>query len=319
MNYKTAAFAVGFFLDLLVGDPHWIYHPVRMIGALIQTLEKRLRSLFPSSAAGETAAGGVMAAVTVFLTGGVVWVLTAGADHVSLWAGFAVRTILTCMALASRSLRDEAMKVYRCLKTEDLVKARKAVSMIVGRDTDSLTGEGIAKAAVETVAENASDGVIAPLLFLALGGPAAGWIYKAVNTMDSMVGYKNERWLHFGRCAAKLDDLLNFLPSRISAAAMILCCPLLRLDMGNAYRIWKRDRYCHASPNSGQTESVMAGALHVRLAGDASYFGRLVHKPEIGDPDRPVQPEDIPRSCALMLLTGTFVFAVLFLVRLLCG
>ena len=302
-KYKTAALAAGVVLDLIIGDPHWFYHPVRMIGALIGKLENLLRRLFPGNHGGELAAGGVMALSVIAATGFAVWAVTAAADHFGPWTGWAVRTILVYLALAARSLRDEAMKVYRCLKAKDLDAARTAVSMIVGRDTAQLSAEGVAKAAVET----ASDAVIAPLLFLAMGGPVLGWIYKAVNTMDSMVGYRNDRYLYFGRCAAKLDDLLNLLPSRISAAAMILCCPLAGLDGREAFRIWRRDRRRHASPNSAQTESVMAGALHVQLAGDASYFGKTVRKQTIGDAGRPVEPEDIPRSCRLMLLAGALV------------
>ena len=207
------------------------------------------------------------------------------------------------------------MKVYAPLKEGDLPAARRAVAMIVGRDTERLTEEGVAKAAVETVAENTSDGIVAPLIFLALGGPALGFFYKAVNTMDSMVGYKNERYLYFGRTAARLDDVLNFLPSRISAWLMILAAAILGMEGKNAKRIYLRDRKNHASPNSAQTEAVMAGALRVQLAGDAWYFGELYKKPTIGDPFRAVEPEDIVRANRLMYLTSALALAVCVILR----
>ena len=199
-------------------------------------------------------------------------------------------------------MKTESMKVYKQLSEHDLCGARKAVSMIVGRDTECLDEEGVAKAAIETVAENASDGVIAPMLYLALFGPVGGFFYKAVNTMDSMVGYKNDRYHAFGTAAAMLDDVVNFIPARISAMLMILSCCFLgnEFDQKNAMKIFKRDRYQHASPNSAQTEAACAGALGIRLAGDASYFGRIVKKPYIGDPLRAVETEDIRRANRLL-------------------
>ena len=224
--------------------------------------------------------------------------------HVCL--GMAVEAVMTYYILAAKCLKVESMKVYRCLKEQGLEKARAAVSMIVGRDTACLDEEGVAKAAVETVAENTSDGVIAPMLYAAVGGPILGFLYKAVNTMDSMIGYKNDKYMYFGRAAAKLDDLVNFLPARISACLMIAASYLGGKDFSGkeAKRIYKRDRRNHASPNSAQTESVCAGALGIRLAGDASYFGRIVKKPTIGDALRKVEYEDIKRANRLMYLTA---------------
>ena len=216
--------------------------------------------------------------------------------------GCLVEAFLTYQILAAKCLRVESMKVYKALKRGSLTDARKAVSMIVGRDTAELSEEGVARAAVETVAENTSDGVIAPMLYLAIGGPVLGLVYKAINTMDSMIGYKNERYLDFGRAAAKLDDFVNYLPARISAKLMIFACHFLgsSFDAPQAERIYVRDRFKHASPNSAQTESVCAGALGIQLAGDASYFGKLVHKPTIGDAKRAIEPEDIRRANRLM-------------------
>lgn len=199
-------------------------------------------------------------------------------------------------------------------------KARTAVSMIVGRDTAVLSEEGIIKAAVETVAENTSDGSIAPLCFLLLGGPVAGFAYKAVNTMDSMLGYKNEKYMYFGRAAARLDDVANFIPSRLAAWAMIAASRLCGLDAAGAYRIWKRDRFCHASPNSAQTESVCAGALGVALAGDAVYFGKTVKKSFIGDARRRVEAEDIVRANRLLYVSAGIIWLAGLLLRwTLCG
>jgi len=238
-------------------------------------------------------------------------------DRFGIVPGVAVRAVLCYWLFAVRSLRDESMKVYDALSAHDLEKARTAVSMIVGRDTQNLSGEGVAKAAVETVAENTSDGVIAPMLCMVIGGPVLGWLYKSVNTMDSMVGYKNDRYRCFGTAAAKIDDVLNFIPARLSALLMIAACPMARLDAKEGWRIFRRDRYNHASPNSAQTESVMAGALHVQLAGDAWYFGKLVKKKTIGDPIRPVEAEDIRRANALMYFTSFLGLAVFLLLRVL--
>ncbi len=300
MELYLAAMAAGIILDVCLGDPHRFPHPVRAIGWLIEKTENRVRPLFPASARGESAAGIFFAGIILFITGAAVCFILRTSWRISPFLGAAAEAILTYYLLAARSLRDESMKVYRALSEGDTKKARQAVSMIVGRDTERLDGAGIARAAVETVAENTSDGVIAPLFYLALGGPAAGWIYKAVNTMDSMVGYRNEKYMFFGRAAARLDDAVNFLPSRLSALFMITAAFLLRMDGKNAFCIWKRDRRNHKSPNSAQTEAACAGALGIRLAGDAWYFGSLVKKPYIGDDLRPVETEDIRRANRLM-------------------
>lgn len=255
------------------------------------------------------------------LAGAVLALKTAYWIHPIL--GCAIETVMTYQILAAKCLKVESMKVYRCLKNGDLPGARNTVSMIVGRDTSVLNEEGVAKAAIETVAENTSDGVIAPMLYTAIGGPVLGFLYKAINTMDSMVGYKNERYLYFGRAAAKMDDIVNYLPSRISAFAMILSAFLFGKDFSgkNALRIFKRDNRKHASPNSAQTEAACAGALGIRLAGDASYFGKIVHKPYIGDFLRPVEYEDIKRANKLMYGTAWFCWsgclAVMLLIQLL--
>lgn len=303
MTYHIIAFFIGFLLDLLLGDPHWLFHPIRLIGNLIGFLEKRMhKETTPRREKCELLQGVWLVILVLFFTGSVTAVLLMGVYFLHPYAGLVLESIMTYQILATKCLKVESMKVYDCLKEQDLEKARKAVSMIVGRDTENLDEAGVAKAAVETVAENTSDGVIAPMIYLALGGPILGFLYKAVNTMDSMVGYKNERFLYFGRAAAKVDDVVNYLPARISAWLLIVAAYLPGKEFcgGEAYRIFKRDRYCHASPNSAQTEAACAGALKVQLAGDASYFGKVVKKPYIGDDIRPVETEDIKRANRLL-------------------
>lgn len=294
----------GFGLDLLLADPAWMPHPVVGMGRAIAALEKRLRRLFPATPAGERAAGRVLAAALPLGT----FALAAGALALAYRlhpaAGFALETLWCWQALALRGLADESGKVYAQLAKGDLPAARRAVSRIVGRDTGSLTAAGVTKAAVETVAENFSDGVAAPLFYLLIGGAPLGLAYKAVNTMDSMVGYKNKTYLHFGRAAARLDDAANFLPSRLAALLWIGAAGLAGFDGRGAWRTWRRDRLRHASPNSAQTESACAGALGVQLAGPAWYFGEYYDKPTIGDDTRPVEPADILRADRMLYLAG---------------
>ncbi len=315
MWLTLAALLTGYALDLIFGDPRQIYHPIRIIGNLITVLEKGIRKVFPKTSKGELAGGTVLVVLVVLICTAVPAALLGLAAWIHPAVYWLLASFWCWQILATKSLKTESMKVYAPLKEGDLPAARRAVAMIVGRDTERLTEEGVAKAAVETVAENTSDGIVAPLIFLALGGPALGFFYKAVNTMDSMVGYKNERYLYFGRTAARLDDVLNFLPSRISAWLMILAAAVLGMDGKNAKRIYLRDRRNHASPNSAQTEAVMAGALRVQLAGDAWYFGELYKKPTIGDPFRAVESEDIVRANRLMYLTSAFALAVCGILR----
>ncbi len=321
MEYHIAAFFLGFLLDLLLGDPYCFPHPVRLIGALITALEKRLLGKpRQRDEKRELKGGTVLVAVVLVTTVIITSFVLAGAYGIHPYLGVLAETIMTYQILAVKCLKAESMKVYRSLKEEGLEAARKAVSMIVGRDTAALDEEGVAKAAIETVAENTSDGVIAPMLYTALGGPVFGFLYKAVNTMDSMIGYKNDKYFYFGRAAAKLDDAVNYIPARISAYLMILAAFSGGRSFSGkrAYKIYKRDNKNHASPNSAQTESVCAGALGIRLAGDASYFGKLVKKPYIGDALRKVEYEDIRRANRLMYVTAWFceILCLLFLVSI---
>ena len=309
MELSILAVALGFLLDLLIGDPHWLYHPIRLVGHLISSLEKLLRSIFPKNEKGELAAGVFLLILTAGITTAVSWGILFAAGCIHPYVRFALETIMCYQLLATKCLKDETMKVYDALQEGNLEKARYAVSMVVGRDTAVLDETGVTKAAVETVAENTSDGIIAPLLFMVIGGAPLGFFYKAVNTMDSMVGYKNEKYLYFGRAAAKFDDVVNYIPARLSAVLMTFAAAFCKMDAENAWKIYKRDRYNHSSPNSAHTEAVTAGALHIQLAGNAYYFGKLYEKPTLGDPDRPVEYEDIRR--ANRLLYGTAVLALL--------
>lgn len=300
LGFRLLAIAAGFLIDFAAGDPPGLPHPVIWIGRLISLLERKLRARFPKTDRGELWAGRVMAAAVPIVSTGIACLLLFIARRIHPLLYLALAALLCWQIFAARCLQTEALKVVSCLERDGLDAARRQVGMLVGRDTGSLSEEQVLKAAVETVAENTSDGVIAPLFWMVLAGPAGGIFYKAVNTMDSMVGYKNERYLRFGRCAARLDDAVNYLPARLSALGMIAAAWLLGLDGKNAWRIWRRDRRNHASPNSAQTESVCAGALGVQLGGDASYFGQLHKKPTIGDADRPVERADVARSCRLM-------------------
>lgn len=313
-----AASLAGFLIDCVVGDPAWLPHPVRFIGWWISNLEHWARRVFPKTPFGEQLAGIAMAAAVLVITGGTssaaLWLL----GRINRWLAFAAACILCWQVLAAKCLKSEAMKVQHLLEREDLPGARRQVAMLVGRDTEHLDGRQVAKAAIETVAENTNDGIVAPLFWVMLGGPVAGLLYKAVNTMDSMVGYKNQRFLHFGKWPARLDDAANYLPARLTALAMVEAAFLLGFDGGEAWRIWRRDRRKHASPNSAHPESACAGALNIQLAGNASYFGKVQEKPFIGDPTRPVEAQDIGKACRIMYGASLLTLAAFALARLAC-
>lgn len=312
MCYHIFAFIAGFVLDLLIGDPHFIPHPVRLIGSLISSLDKRLNCDAGYNSSEKKLnlikykRGMLLAFTVIFATFAMSVIIIVAAYSINLYAGVIAEAVMTWQILATKCLRVESMRVYDALRTDGVDAGRRAVSMIVGRDTSVLDAAGVTRAAVETVAENTSDGVIAPMLYTAIGGPVLGFVYKAVNTMDSMLGYKNDKYMYFGRFAARLDDVVNFIPARISAYLMIAAAFIggRQFDGKNAYRIFKRDRFNHASPNSAQTESVCAGALRVQLAGDAVYFGKLVKKKYIGDGLREIEYEDIKRANRLMYITA---------------
>lgn len=316
MIYHISAFFFGFILDMIFGDPHGFPHPVRLMGGLISALEKRLLDMGNRNPDRELKNGKFLAAAVLLSVSAVSSAVFIAAYFAHPIFGACAEAFMTYQILAAKGLKSESMKVFDRLERDDLSGARKAVSMIVGRDTDNLDAEGVTKAAVETVAENTSDGVVAPMLYCAVGGPVLGLMYKAVNTMDSMIGYKNDKYLYFGRAAAKLDDAANFLPARISAVFMLFSAFIGGFDFKNALRIYKRDRLKHSSPNSAHTEAVCAGALGVRLAGDAVYFGKTVKKPFIGEALRKIEPEDIRRANRLMYFTAWTAETVCILVML---
>ena len=316
MTISLVALVMGYILDLIFGDPYWMPHPVRFIGNLISILEKVIRRFMPKTKRGEYIGGIILTVMVVSISMVIPLVIILMAKSINTYLALTVETFMCYQILATKSLKVESMKVYDELAKNDLPSARKAVSMIVGRDTKDLTFSGVAKAAVETVAENTSDGIIAPMIFIAIGGAPMGFFYKAINTLDSMVGYKNEKYMNFGRFAAKLDDVVNYLPARISAYQMILSSFFLRYDYKNAFKIYKRDRYNHASPNSAQTESVCAGALDIQLAGNAYYFGKLYEKPTIGDDIREINYDDIKKANRLLYCTSIISIVIISVIKI---
>lgn len=318
MKWSLAALCIGFFIDLLVGDPHSaLPHPVVLIGRLISWLDRRLRRLLPRTVRGEHVAGAVLWLLVTGISTAVPALLLWLCHQLCPWLRLAAESLMCAAILATKSLRDESMKVFHALESGDLAASRQAVSMIVGRDTAALDDAAVTRAAVETVAENTSDGIVAPLLFLTIGGAPLGFFYKAVNTMDSMLGYVEPPYKNIGLVPARLDDLCNLIPARLSALLMLAAGALLGMDVKNGWRIFRRDRYNHASPNSAQTEAVCAGLLGLRLAGDAWYHGVLHKKKYIGDQLRPIEHADIPRACRLLYVTAALALVCCGGVRLL--
>ncbi|MDO5787682.1 MAG: adenosylcobinamide-phosphate synthase CbiB [Phascolarctobacterium sp.] len=311
-----AAIIAGFILDLIFGDPHWLPHPICLIGNLIGFIEGNLRPKLAPNKNALLLGGALMVVIVLVISFAVPMAILLAAGMVSPWLAFALETLMCYQIFATKCLRDESMKVYDALHNNDLADARVKLSWIVGRDTKNLDEEEITKGAVETVAENTADGIIAPMFYMFLGGVPLAFLYKGINTMDSMVGYKNDKFLYFGRCAAKLDDLANLLPARITGLVMIAAAFLLGLNGPGAWKIFWRDRYNHLSPNSAMTESVTAGALNIQLGGDHFYFGKLVHKDTIGDDIRPVCPEDIKKTNNLLYMTAVLcllLFSAIYL------
>lgn len=312
------AIVAGFILDLIFGDPHWLPHPICLIGNLIGFLEKNLRRLLAPGKTALLLGGALMVVIVLSLSFAVPYAVLMLAEQVSPWLRFALETVMFYQIFATKCLRDESMKVYTALHSNDLEDARVKLSWIVGRDTKELTAEEVTKGAVETVAENTADGIIAPMFYMFIGGAPLAFLYKGINTMDSMVGYKNDKFLYFGRCAAKLDDVANFIPARITGILMILASYFLNMNAAGAWKIFWRDRYNHLSPNSAMTESVTAGALNIQLGGDHYYFGKLVHKDTIGDNIRPVVAEDIVAVNNLLYMTAVIsllLFSLVYLVN----
>ena len=313
------AIVAGFILDLIFGDPHSLPHPICLIGNLISFLERNLRKIFGFSNNGLLFGGGVLVLIVISTCFALPYALLYLAGMVNPWLAFALETLMFYQIFATKCLRDESMKVYYALQKGDLDEARLMLSWIVGRDTKNLSEAEVTKGAVETIAENTADGIIAPMFYMFLGGAPLAFLYKGINTMDSMVGYKNEKYLYFGRCAAKLDDVANFIPARITGLLMIGAAYFLNLDVQGAWKTFWRDRYNHLSPNSAMTESVAAGALNIQLGGGHFYFGKWVHKDTIGDDIRPVKAEDIVATNNLLYMTAVLsliLFTLIYLLRI---
>lgn len=317
MKLSLLALVIGFGIDLILGDPHELPHPVILIGKLIDSLNHGLRNVFPKTAFGEKLAGAVLWTLVVLSSTLIPVLLLWFCHRISPWLRLAIESVMCWQILATKSLRDESMNVYHELENGDIASSRYAVSMIVGRDTAKLDDAGVTRAAVETVAENTSDGIVAPMIFLAIGGAPLGFFYKAVNTMDSMLGYVEPPYKNIGLIPAKADDIVNFVPARISALLMLMAGWILGLNVSNGWKIFRRDRFNHASPNSAQTESVCAGLLGLRLAGDAWYHGVLHKKKYIGDALREIEHEDIPHACRLLYVTAFLAFLFCSMTKLL--
>ncbi len=305
----------GYGMDMIIGDPQGFPHPVRMIGNFISFMERKLRRSYRTEE-DERKAGTILWFSVVGASFIVPLAILFVASRISGILALIVESIMCYYILATKSLRDESMKVYASLKDNNLQEARISLSYIVGRDVDKLDESAVARAAVETVAENTSDGVIAPMIYILIGGAPLGFMYKAVNTLDSMVGYKNERYINMGRFSAIADDVANYIPARLSAYIMVAAAFILNMDYKKALKIYRRDRYNHKSPNSAHTESVSAGALNIMLGGDNYYGGVMVPKPSIGDSDREVEAEDINRVNRLMYASSMLCLFIGILIKI---
>ena len=307
MNFELQIVA-ALFLDSILGDPRWLPHPVRLIGRLAAWSEKMFRKLVTSERM-----AGISTVIFVLLgTGSVGWGMIHLATLVHPRAADLVSIYLLYTCFATRDLIDHSRKVVAALRKNDLDKARTMVGMIVGRDTIQLDREGVVRACVESVAENTVDGVTAPLLWATIGGPIGALLYKAVNTMDSVFGYTNEKYLYFGWAPARLDDLLNWLPARITGLILVLASLIMRMRPAAAWLVFRRDRMNHASPNSGHAEAAVAGALGIRLGGMSMYFGKPVQKPTIGDEDCSPHAGHVVQT-QILLVTATILTAMLYL------
>lgn len=300
-------------LDLLIGDPVWLPHPVIAMGRLINLLDRVLRRVWLN----ERVAGVLLLLIVVITSSGTTWVLLKALAAMLPLAGWAAAVLVSSTCLAARSLHKESARVATALLAGDLPTARRYLSFIVGRDTDQLEEAEIWRGVVETVAENTSDGIIAPLFWLTIGGPVGAIAYKAVSTLDSMVGYKNRRYLQLGWASARMDDLLNYVPARISALLLILSSPLAGLSASGAVRVTLRDRLKHPSPNSGHPEAAAAGALGVQLGGASSYNGASSWKEHIGDDLQPLD-ERAYRGMIKLMYISTLLMAGICMVTAFC-
>lgn len=298
------SYTIGLVLDFIIGDPYNPFHPVRIIGALGSSFENITRKTFKNL----KVSGLVTWIGVVLVTFLVNFLIVKLAFNISAVFGVIVEGVLLYFCISSKGLKVEGLKVIKILESGDIEGARNQLSYIVGRDTSSLDEEGITRAVIETVAENTSDGIISPLLFGALGGAPLAMAYKAVNTCDSMFGYKNDKYRDFGFVSAKMDDLFNYIPARLTGYFVVIASFILGLDYKNSYRIYKRDRYNHTSPNSAHPEAAVSGALGVRLGGANYYFGKLVEKPTIGDKNKEIEISDLYKTNDILLLVTLLGF-----------
>ena len=303
-------------LDFIFGDPLRLPHPIVYIGKLITGLEKLLS---PNSTKRDVPKGVLIFILTVIISFVIPFVILLALYRVNSWLGLILEIFWSFQILAARTLSIEAYKVKKYLDKGNLKEARRALSMIVGRDTSQLTEEDITKAVVETVSENTTDGIVSPLIAIAIGGAPLGFAYKAVNTLDSMIGYRSEQYFYFGKASAILDDVVNYLPARLTGISMCFASALISgLSAKGAWRVMMRDHAKHASPNGGWTEAATAGALGVRLGGDATYFGVLYKKASLGDPKRTIESCDIAKATKLMWISSIIVLILLVIIRMLC-
>jgi len=301
---------LGYTMDLFIGDPYWLFHPVRWIGQLILLLEKRL--LKEESGNKQKFKGLLLLIIVSSLSFVIPFYLLRLAFKVHMLLGLFVEAFMIYQIFATKCLDVETKKVYKALKNGDITEARKAISYLVSRDTESMTDEDIIKASIETIAENLGDGVIAPMFFVVIGGAPLGWYYKSVNTLDSMVGYKNDKFNHYGYCSAKWDDVLNYVPARLTAIFILIAGLFLRLNLKNGIKMLKRDKHNHSSPNSAFPESAAAGLLDIQLGGKASYFGEVSMKPTMGDKNKTIHVEDLYKTKQLLYVTsGVGLFILL--------
>lgn len=303
---------IGFILDLLIGDPNNPFHPVRGIGLLASKLETIFRKLLKNSL---KIAGLIVWMITIILTFAITYGIIFVCMKINKYLGVIVQGIIIYFCISAKGLVVEGYKVIKYLNEGNIEKSRKQLSYIVGRDTESLDSKGITRAVIETIAENMSDGVIAPILFAGIFGAAGSMAYKAVNTMDSMFGYKNEKYIKFGYFPAKLDDLFNYIPARVTGIFIIISSFFLKRDYKNSFKIYKRDRYNHTSPNSAHPEAAMAGALDIQLGGANYYFGKIVEKPVIGDKIKEIEINDVKKTAEILYLSAVMGFILMVIIK----
>jgi len=307
---------IGFILDIIIGDPNNPLHPIRGIGYVARKLEIIFRSILKKYL---KFAGLVVWIVTVALTFMFAFGIVNIAKKFNIYFGIILEGILIYFCIASKGLLVEGYKVIKFLLKHDLDGARKQLAFIVGRDTRTLNKEGVIRAVIETIAENMADGIIAPLFYAGIFGAPLAFAYKAVNTLDSMFGYKNDNYIDFGYFPAKLDDIFNYIPARITGILIVISAKILKYDYKNSSKIYKRDRYNHTSPNSAHPEAAMAGALGVQLGGANYYFGKLVEKPTIGDNLKEIQIEDVHKTGKVLYLSSFIGFIIALVIRGIIG